>query len=746
MDKTLHWSFPLPRTHTGMLMGNGVLGVMVWGEGNVLRITVNRGDFWDHRGGKEWTDQMSFDNIRDRLERNDRDGLLEAFKIPTKGPREPERPSLLPLGRVELVFPGEWRLTTGRIELSTGTVVASLSDGRGTSRDVKVEIAMDRPVLWLQHDAGLPFPEVRIVTCWQYPKLAEKLVAIGFVEPEKFEEDGWFGWVQSRVAAGDRPLCVMGKKDAKSCSVALSLEYGADVASARAEARSTLQRVVQAGRTELQRANGEWWKRYWADVPRLQMPDADLDFLYHYGMYKFAGLTNPSGLAAGLQGPWIEEYQLPPWSGDYHFNINVQMCYQPAYAGNRLANLKPMLDLIQSWMPILRDNAKKFVGINDGLVLPHAVDDRCRIIGAFWTGTIDHGCTAWVGKMMFDYWQFGGGDDAFLRQTVYPFLHGAMRVYEEMLDRDASGAFSLPISVSPEYRGAAMNAWGRNASFQLACIHWLIGALRECCRVLGETPRPIWGEIEKSLPMACVEGEPQRQRIHLWSGTDLEESHRHHSHLAGITPFDVIDPNDSAWKDVVAQSINHWIRKGMGLWSGWCMPWASALHQRVGNVDMSVIILKIWKSVFTNTGHGTLHDCQFAGLTLMGISTSASQETKAEIMQMDGGMGVTATLLEGMAQARKGMIHLFAGAPKSWMDVSFSGVRCPGAFLVSATRQAGQVSSVTVVSERGGEFKLANPWPAGVGVRSSAGQLNDSASVLILTTKPGESITLTPES
>ncbi len=48
---TDHWRFPLPRTHTGILQGNGLMGVMIWGEGNILRVTLNRGDFWDHRGG-----------------------------------------------------------------------------------------------------------------------------------------------------------------------------------------------------------------------------------------------------------------------------------------------------------------------------------------------------------------------------------------------------------------------------------------------------------------------------------------------------------------------------------------------------------------------------------------------------------------------------------------------------------------------------------------------------------------------
>ena len=51
MSRTCEWEFPLPRTHTGLLQANGTLGTMIWGEKNILRITLGRVDFWDHRGG-----------------------------------------------------------------------------------------------------------------------------------------------------------------------------------------------------------------------------------------------------------------------------------------------------------------------------------------------------------------------------------------------------------------------------------------------------------------------------------------------------------------------------------------------------------------------------------------------------------------------------------------------------------------------------------------------------------------------
>lgn len=46
------WDFPrLGNCHEGMAFADGVTGVLVWGGGDELRLTVGRADMWDHRGG-----------------------------------------------------------------------------------------------------------------------------------------------------------------------------------------------------------------------------------------------------------------------------------------------------------------------------------------------------------------------------------------------------------------------------------------------------------------------------------------------------------------------------------------------------------------------------------------------------------------------------------------------------------------------------------------------------------------------
>jgi hypothetical protein len=321
-----------------------------------------------------------------------------------------------------------------------------------------------------------------------------------------------------------------------------------------------------------------------------------------------------------------------------------------------------------------------------------------------------------------------------------------MRVYEEMLEREGE-ALVLPVGVSPEYKGANLDAWGRNASFQLACIHRLNEDLLEAAGILSEAPRPIWREIETRLPRACVEGGHDQGQIALWEGIVLEESHRHHSHLAGIVPFDVIDVENSQWQGIVERSLRHWIRLGPGLWSGWCVPWASMIHTRVGNADAAELWLEIWERLFTNEGRGTLHDVHFPGFSLMGKGATCSAATRGEIMQIEAGMAAVAAMQEMLLHVRRGVAVLFAGAPARWRRVGFDGMRSDGAFLVSARRLDGRVGPVRVKSLAGGTFRLRNPWArqgSGQATVQRAGGRREivQGAVLEVATRTGEELTL----
>lgn len=674
-------------------MGNGRLGALVWGGDRTLKITFGRADLWDHRGAKSWKPEMNYSHLYQLLRDGNEPEIRRIF-AETVQPGSPQRPTVLPVGRVELRLPEGTALVDAELDFSTAILTVRMADATGKISRLALELSLDAPLLEIRALDELDLPEIVGVPAWEF--VGEYLQSVSYAPPEKLP-DGIEGWIQ-RTPMDD------------AVSVGWIRDGASGVARIGVTVREELREILDCGSCA---GNAAWWAAYWARVPSIDVPDPAYQFLLTYGLYKFAGLTLPSGVAATLQGPWIEEYQMPPWSSDYHFNINVEMCYWPAYRAGLFEHLLPLFRLVESWLPTLRENARLFIGIDDGYLLPHAVDDRCGIIGAFWTGTLDHACTAWVARMMFDYWSYSG-DEAFLRDTAFPFMKGAMRVYEAMIERRADGSLSLPLGVSPEYRGADMNAWGRNASFQLAACHTLAESLQQAAAALGETPAAIWQEIREKLPLASVAADQVNGRplIALWEGLALEESHRHHSHLAGLCPFDIFDLESVRWQPILENSIRQWHRLGMGYWTGWCIPWATMIHHRAGNPEVAVAMMHYWQSIYTNEGLGTLHDPLFSNGNLTpAAAAAAGGNCHGEKMQMDAGMCATGAILDAMLHSRRGIMYLFQGAPGAWRQCQFENIHAEGGFVFSARRGPSEVEWVRVKATRNGTLKLANPWP-----------------------------------
>jgi hypothetical protein len=732
MQRTYCWDFPLPRTHTGILQGNGTMGTLLWGGPEVLRLTIGRADFWDHRGGSQWTGDMSYHNVRRHLREGNEEALNDLFRSEASRPGEPDRPTVLPVGRIDLEWDAAIELERGELNLADGTVTVRT----GTGSEIRVLHAMDRHLVMVELPPELSDAQVRPVPAWEY--VEEELSEVGFEPPETVSTDGLDGWVQRCPV--DPALCVGWARKGGVLAVATARGAGEEP---QERVAAIVGRALEDGFGNARQRCADWWGAYWGRAARVDVPNEDLQFLYDYGMYKFAGFTNPDGVAATLQGPWIEEYALPPWSSDYHFNVNVQMCYQPAYHGNLVEHLAPLWEMIGGWTETLRHNAKMFLGVEDGLMLPHAVSDDCRFITGYWGHSVDHGCTAWVAQMMYRHYRYSRDED-FLRETALPFMRGAMRVYEEMLEREEDGTFRLPVGISPEYFNSEGKGWGPDASFQLACIHRLCEDLLEACTVLGEEPKPIWEEIYEDLPKACLIGEEGQERIALWEGQALEESHRHHSHLGAIAPFDVFEPHDEEWRPIVERSLREWILRGPGMWSGWCLSWASRISSRVGNPEAAEVWLEVFDRFFTNEGGGTLHDCRASGISLMGVSAMGGADIQADKMQMDGGMGSVGAIHEMLLHTRRGVNHLFEGCPRRWGEVSFEGMLTDGAFLVSAARENGRVGPVQVNSKAGGTFRLSNPWETAIIRRPGAEDTTDEAAVLAVEMEAGETVRIYP--
>ena len=732
------WHFPISRPHAGIKLGTPQVGLLVWGGGRDLHLSIGLTSFWDHRGGAEWHEEQSYSNIRRMLETNDVEGMKQAFLN-----RRTQSPQLLPFGRLSLRLPPGSRLDLARLDILKGRLTVTTAGAAAGSLDIAVDWPTGALVVVLGRE--LAATAVTATAAIHQADNARGFAARGIAAPTEFPN----GFEQPLP---DDPAAALAFARSGRAIFAAPMRGAPGAAFGAAEKQAAA--CAKLGAAALFRRTALRWKAFWSDVPKLDLPNATLQYIYDYGMYQFGAATGDEigSTPAPLQGPWYSDHVLPPWGGDYHFNINLQEYYWPAFHGNRLEHLRPVFSMLHSWLPRLRANAKVFVGIDDGIMLPHAVDDHGTVMTAtFWTGMMDHGSTMWMADLMWRYYELGGkGGRKFLRDEALPFMAGAFNVLWKMLDREKDGSLSLPVGPSPEYRGAEINAWGRNASFQLAASHRLAANLLAAADALRIAPDPRWSELRDRLPLAAVVDDAMTygRQLGIWEGLVLEYSHRHHSHLAAIYPFDSIDLDDPDWHKVVANSLGQWLRFGMAYWSGWSLPWASLISTRVGNADAAEFLLEFWERFFVNEGRGTLHDCRVAGINLMGRDAIEEDvRDYRDIIQFDAAGAATNAVLEMLCHERAGVTRLFRGAPARWLDVSFDGIRSTGGVLVSASRRNGVVGPVKLIAAAGAcTFRLANPWKGRPVEICRRGKKTASGDILAIPLAKGETAILRPAS
>lgn len=661
MDRTITFPFPLERPHCGVPLANGNFGALVWGKEN-LCVTINQSDLWDHRNGRLIDSRDRYTNFVEYASVNGCDhGMGKLFH------REDlyGSPHRMAVGRFEFTFAPGNSPVTAELDYFSGKLKITLAGGG----IIELCLVLKENVLYLD-DPGKNITGVILKPASDFPQVRDFLADRGH---EKYEllPDGW------RIPMPADPDFTVR---------AVKTSYGYCVSSNGAGEDSSKESAVAE--------TAKWWNGVFSKVCTITTPDSWWNKFLTYQTWKLAAATAPSGKAAGLQGPWHEEYQEAKWSGDYHFNVNVQMVYGPLCRLGLHEHLLPLFDMIESpaFQESMKHNARSLFGVEDALWQTHAVDDRGIQCGGISCGSsLDPACGAWTALLYEDYFRHTG-DKEFLKERAYPYIYGIMRGYEEMLDKD----FNIPVAISAEYASSNQNMTtiaGRNPSYQLAAIRRLAATLIEFARILGVPERPIWRQILAKVPHFTTVGgydsyaQQNEARIAIWENQDLEVCHRHHSHLGCIWPFDSLpeEPSEEIWQ-VVENSITHWISMGMGKWSEWCMPWAGILYTRTGLNEAPMQLFNMWKEIFVNEGSSVVYLPRMLSLIAHRRHDIAKPKEDHEIMQLDGTGGILDAFIQMFAYTKGSQLHLFKGIPAKWQEFEIRQLRLPGQGLLTASK------------------------------------------------------------
>ncbi|MFK4066434.1 glycosyl hydrolase family 95 catalytic domain-containing protein [Streptomyces sp. NPDC029674] len=396
---------------------------------------------------------------------------------------------------------------------------------------------------------------------------------------------------------------------------------------------------------------------------------------FQYGRYLLIASSRAGSLPANLQGVWNHS-TTPPWSADYHTNINLQMNYWLAEAANLPETTAPYDRFVEALRAPGRRTAKEMFGSRGWVV--HNETNPYGFTGvhdwstAFWFPE----AAAWLTAQLYEHYRFGGSTE-YLRTTAYPAMKEAAEFWLDNLRTDPrDGTLVATPSYSPEH--GDFTAGGAMAQ---QIVHDLLTNTLEAARVLGDSPS-FRAELKKTLdaldPGLRIGSWGQLQE---WKADldDRTDGHRHVSHLYALHPGRQIRPG-SEWAEAAKVSLT---ARGDG-GTGWSKAWKVNFWARLRDGD---------------------HAHKMLGEQLKSSTLPNLWDTHPPF-QIDGNFGATSGIVEMLLQSQHDTIEILPALPATWPEGSVHGLRARGGATIGITWTSGHATRITLVASRTRELTL----------------------------------------
>lgn len=672
-------------------LGNGWLGALIWQKNNKLRLSLDRVDLWDDRPMPE-IDKLKFSWVVEQVKKGQYDTVqkvgdepYEKYAAPTKIPGAALEFNLSTFGKVK------------KVDLDIKKAICSVSWESGVEFETYVSAVSNNGV-FIFRNIKSDIEVDLIPPPYNTGKSGEQGNS---VEGQGLER---LGYAKGSVINGKRALqyyqpCYGNMAYVVSVNVEyIGNEIRGNWMIIKLDTKNLANNKSESFDTT-KSSHIEWWNNYWSRSS-VSLPDKQLERQYYLEMYKFACVARSNTPPISLQAIWTADNgNLPPWKGDFHHDLNTQLSYWPGYAGNHL-------DLTASytnWLWKVKEENKRWTQHYfelPGLNVPGVTTISGKPMGGWIQYSMSPTISAWVAQHF--YWQaIYSMDKIFFDTKASNYLRDVYRFLDSYLAKKERDSNFIALSSSPEYYDNSIKAWFINmTNYDKALI-----------KSIKKEEKDLYRKFWRFVPPRIVTGREYIDELDDYDynetgltiapGQNLETSHRHHSPYMAIYPLCLLDIEDSIEKEIIEKSIQHIEGKGTSQWVGYSFSWMACIYARAKQADKAVKQLQIFTSNFCSPNSFHLNGDQKGG--------QYSSFTYRPFT-LEGNFAFAQGVHELLLQTRNGVIEIFPAVPDSWKDVSFKTLRAEGAFLISAEKENGVPSQVSITAEQGGKLKIKKPF------------------------------------
>ncbi|MHB8970350.1 MAG: glycosyl hydrolase family 95 catalytic domain-containing protein [Pirellulaceae bacterium] len=700
-DASLNLSLtaPINTWDEAIPLGNGAMGVLLWGDSSTLCLSLDRGDLWDERPSKKHLlvkERFNWTAMQRMVAENKMDEFNEVFdsNYEYDGP-----PSKLPAGRVELVLDPSQIVERFELNLATAEGLARFTTGPELRVFVNA-CTVKEPVAMLRIPGPAP-REVRL-------KSPDSVQKLGYAPPRTGEADG-LRWFEQEAADGFAyAVCAAWKRVGNETLLAMTVATRDEGTHPQAVAQARVEAALQAGYDKQLQAHTQWWAQFW-ERSQVFIPAPHILQQYYLVRYFYGAASRRGAPPMPLQGVWSADAgSLPPWKGDYHNDLNTQMTYMGYQAAGHFDEGATFLDLLWDLQPTFRQFAKDFYDA-PGAAVPGVMSLKGQALGGWGQYSLSPTMGAWNAHLFYLHWRYTG-DEQFLRTRAYPWCREIGECLLHLLKPDTNGVLRLPLSSSPEIFDNSRSAFLiPNSNYDLMSLKMLFLAIAEMAEAVGNSPdAQQWSHAAKQLGDWHVAADGS---LLLDEKTPLPGSHRHLSNLIGLYPFNLITTDGDVPRDreIITASLKQWDASGTSAWCGYSFSWMAALRARVGDPEAALHHLDIYMRAFVlrNGFHanGDQTKSGFSAMTYRPFTLEGNFLAMAAVHEM---------LLQSWSPAPGtsdvGSLRIFPAMPWCWHEASFASLRSEGGHCVSARRENNATTWFHFVAGRDGTVRIRDTF------------------------------------